>query len=457
MHALAACQPGRALSPPESTNAPPEVKQDIPSHSMANPLGINEGVSVPAAWIKNRVIDTAGEKAELLADVQAAQKLGATMVRANSPVFPFLDMQSMVKSNWDWGRADAWVQAVQTTPIEALVVLGPWPGNRTAAHTDHYVPDNMDDYADYIRRVVERYDGDGEDDMPGLVRPIRYWEVDNEPDLHNSVMPRGISLIDDPSQFETPAQYAGVLVASAAAIRSADPNAVVLSGGMYRPRTDTGRKYLKAVLNEPGVMDAFDILSLHCYFDNNSLDPIEQTMAVAHELAPTKPVWITETGVPSSGKRSWIDVEWQATMVAAIVGGFLANGAERIFWHTLSDPPARAKSSPFSTHSLMQTTAAQTGPRKAHPGNQKVAKPAGEMYERLALLLANRVPAETKEVPAIGGRLLWTGSGWLAFWGTPNVPSNAASVENLRTGDITKPQKSVVSPAWISLEPPRNP
>ena len=105
----------------------------------------------------------------------------------------------------------------------------------------------------------------------------------------------------------------------------------------------------------------------------------------------------------------------------------------------------------------MQTTAAQTGPRKAHPGNQKVAKPAGEMYERLAKLLANRVPSETKEVPTDGGRLLWTGSGWLAFWGTPKVPSQASSVENLLTGNITKPQKTVVSPAWITLAPSRTP
>lgn len=34
----------------------------------------------------------------------------------------------------------------------------------------------------YVQRLVERYDGDGKDDMPGLKVPIAYWEFSNEPD-----------------------------------------------------------------------------------------------------------------------------------------------------------------------------------------------------------------------------------------------------------------------------------
>lgn len=37
-----------------------------------------------------------------------------------------------------------------------------------------------DDYSAWVGALIERYDGDGTDDMPGLVRPIRHWVVGGE-------------------------------------------------------------------------------------------------------------------------------------------------------------------------------------------------------------------------------------------------------------------------------------
>ena len=37
-------------------------------------------------------------------------------------------------------------------------------------------------YLRFVKAAVERYDGDGVDDMPGLKVPIRYWQFENEPD-----------------------------------------------------------------------------------------------------------------------------------------------------------------------------------------------------------------------------------------------------------------------------------
>jgi hypothetical protein len=34
----------------------------------------------------------------------------------------------------------------------------------------------------FVQKLVERYDGDGVDDMPALKAPIKYWEFSNEPD-----------------------------------------------------------------------------------------------------------------------------------------------------------------------------------------------------------------------------------------------------------------------------------
>lgn len=41
-------------------------------------------------------------------------------------------------------------------------------------------PERLADYAAFVRALVERYDGDGVDDMPGLVAAVRFWVVGGE-------------------------------------------------------------------------------------------------------------------------------------------------------------------------------------------------------------------------------------------------------------------------------------
>ena len=41
-------------------------------------------------------------------------------------------------------------------------------------------PDKEDDWQEFVRAVVERYDGDGVQDMPGLTRPVRFFVLDGE-------------------------------------------------------------------------------------------------------------------------------------------------------------------------------------------------------------------------------------------------------------------------------------
>lgn len=41
-------------------------------------------------------------------------------------------------------------------------------------------PQNMADWVEFIRRVTERYDGDGVDDVAGLNSPVQYFQVANE-------------------------------------------------------------------------------------------------------------------------------------------------------------------------------------------------------------------------------------------------------------------------------------
>ena len=106
-------------------------------------MGINEALSVPRAFVDKGRLDPEAQSRELAADARFTVGLGAAFVRANSATYPFVDHHSFAARGGDWDMSDRWVRAVQDAQLEALMVIGPWPGNRTAAFTAAYVPTDM--------------------------------------------------------------------------------------------------------------------------------------------------------------------------------------------------------------------------------------------------------------------------------------------------------------------------
>ncbi|MCD6402699.1 MAG: hypothetical protein J7K98_00005 [Candidatus Aenigmarchaeota archaeon] len=119
----------------------------------------------------------------------------------------------------------------------------------------------MTDYKNFLKVFVERYDGDGLDDMPGLKYPVRYWEIMNEPGTQGK-NPHDLKFFHG-----TPQDYLEILKTSYFTIKEADPNAKVLMGGMagmfneyinfWEPIIDEAKQY-------------FDIANIH------SIDTIEK-------------------------------------------------------------------------------------------------------------------------------------------------------------------------------------
>jgi len=129
-------------------------------------------------------------------------------------------------------------------------------------------PEYMDDYVAWVKAVIERYDGDGIDDMADLKYPIRYYEIGVE---FSSYEPEPV------------ADYLGMLEAAYQGAHEAYPDVIVLQVpflvvGAFVNNPGPGEyeaafaavdsrimfhslEEIRAILDRP---DLFDALNFHC-------------------------------------------------------------------------------------------------------------------------------------------------------------------------------------------------
>jgi hypothetical protein len=81
-------------------------------------------------------------------------------------------------------------------------------------------PEHMGSFRAYIRQLVERYDGDGKDDMPGLLQPILHYQIGNE--YCNEIFWGG-----------TAQDYCVLLKESATSARKANKNVKIILSGIH--------------------------------------------------------------------------------------------------------------------------------------------------------------------------------------------------------------------------------
>ncbi len=82
----------------------------------------------------------------------------------------------------------------------------------------------------FVQKLVERYDGDGIDDMPGLKAPVTYWEFSNEPD--GACGGYGDQKYADGRQPNSaPGQYSRDHSIMFRAVKAACPSCQVMNGG----------------------------------------------------------------------------------------------------------------------------------------------------------------------------------------------------------------------------------
>ncbi len=230
------------------------------------------------------------------------------------------------RHTYNWHDLDKAVQTWQRNGVHLMVSMrfeSPWAtaqrsdrefiylkglAKQVALHGADYLPkpEHQQDLREYMQAVVERYDGDGKHDMPGLLFPVLHYQIGNE--YYNEVFWAGSAQ-----------EYGQLLREAARGVRAACADVqIVLSGigfsdvyGFYDVAMDSRTEsYVRQLLPKVpanmrpfvGDSEAFSRASASFTSDYDILDarwPNYGIVAKSRELlrqlgAGDKPVWSAE-------------------------------------------------------------------------------------------------------------------------------------------------------------------
>ena len=218
------------------------------------------------------------------------------------------------KGTYDWTIPDITVQSANEADMTLSAVIQPfatWDQVTTSeeayrascAAIDFGYYDyragpvtDMNAYHAFVTAVVERYDGDGINDMPGLSTRVEAWEIGNE--------------IEGPCGgfYNKPDAYIDVLRTSYDAINTADDTALVLNGGAleiagFGAGPEASKQFWKDFFAAGG--DAYlDVFNFHYNRERGGAQSTSESwethLTFFNELMENsqgkKPLWVTEFG-----------------------------------------------------------------------------------------------------------------------------------------------------------------
>ena len=251
------------------------------------------------------------------------------------------------KGKFDWSFADHRIKEFNQAEIYPLVVVKPFanwdqdachPGDKYIAEFDPKKggrvkvgePCDMAAYAEFLKKAVERYDGDGKDDMPGLTIPLKYWEIMNEPSMQGGVT----GGMGEELKFfvGTPQEYLDILKISYQTIKKADSEAKVLHAGMAGMQQNF-QDFWKPIFSG-AAGDYFDIANIHTISTDErreDLYVIKFKRFLEQYGLGDKPIWITEVQYGDLQQSPKDLKRFEILMVKSSVIS-LSLGADKLFY-----------------------------------------------------------------------------------------------------------------------------
>ncbi len=324
---------------------------------------------------------------ETWVDFRAAQKLGIQWDRGHL----HWDMvQRSAGGDFYWREFDHYVKEVQQHGFKSLIIIMPFAHwDQTTCHKNQKAlgpPCNMDLYKNFVKKTVERYDGDGNQDMPGLRYPIYHWEAFNEP-----------SMKDLPPFYDfTPQDYFNFLKSTHGAIKSACSQCKVVQAGVAGIAPDK-KRYLREYL-ALGAAEYFDIANIHFIhsgdFETFNVGPFKNILQ-GYDI--DKPIWVTEVELESGheGLMPHLSEEEAASMLVKGYTRAFSLGADNIFYVVLKTAPefppsvnraslidsqGRKRATYFAMRTMIEKLKGFTDIEKVAENQFKFETPTGYVY-----------------------------------------------------------------------------
>lgn len=343
---LMSVTPAQASSVRSSQQTEPLMASDTMTYTVMLPFAINRYCATDLNYAKNRfgvqLYGYHGLDSPYYCDLVDS---GAAWVR-NEITWGSAEPTDATPIVYRWSYIDNVLSPASHSSYNMIVTIN---GSPSWAATHPRGPIDkapLSRFAAFAAALVERYDGDGIDDAPGS--PIvEYWEIYNEPDADN--------LGWDRRWGKYGKEYAAMLAAIYPAMKTANPNAKVLLGGIaYDWFEEDGGPFVRRFLDDVlanGGGDFFDVMNFHQYppFAVNWGAPngpglFEKTSAVRAKLAEygyEKPMVITESGAHSNDDpQQPMTPELQARNVTMLYTQVIAANVDLMVWFMFYDPMA---------------------------------------------------------------------------------------------------------------------
>ncbi len=262
--------------------------------------------------------------------------------------------------SFNWSPVDSMVQVVESQGLLPLITVQGAPAWAAQLACGPLNVDSIPEFASFLSAIVERYDGDGVADMPGLLHPVKYYELYNEPDWEGdpSGAPGGCWGQDvDHDGRDDVYEYVDMLQAAYPAMKNADPSVQVVFGSLAHDRCSGclfDLDFLDKALNA-GAGAYFDILGFHQYdaFRDNWDGTLPWNQGILGKIAYlrgtlsnhglSKPMLTTEVGLHvGSGTPTQANLEKQARHLVHVYVRGSAGGLRVIIWYELVDRPGES-------------------------------------------------------------------------------------------------------------------
>jgi hypothetical protein len=288
----------------EELKIPSNIENNCIGFDIGGPDEIKLVASIGGGWIRPVLgtfswgyIEPEKDKFDFSMTDEYVQEAQRKDIAILATIFPYAD--------WDQSLCHDNECIVSPQDISYPEVKMDW---KTGMPKSRCVPCNYDNYRTFILKLVERYNGNGVDDMPGLAIPIKYWEILNEPEMNGSDMTFFKGNVNE---------YAEVFKKSRDSIKEACPDCKVLHAGAAGVQDYMLEYWGKAFDNK---ID-FDIANIHFIkrTDLNTLN-VKEFKILLRQHAIDKEIWITEAEYNSENE------------IGKSVDGALKSGASKIFF-----------------------------------------------------------------------------------------------------------------------------